>query len=88
MATNPRAAAVQYSLPASLREWELPEVPVPESPVHDEIATTGGSRTGPWPTEAEQERGRGEQERARAERERARVEALEAELAELRRNQR
>lgn len=247
MATDPRAVAVQYSLPASLREWELPEVPVPESPVHDEIASRlrsvlvawqirsgqqgavrrnlairwdelhprvgvdpdvcwletvppgfhdgevdslrlwqpghvvpplaveivsrghpykdygwvqdkyavvgvrelwvydpyrfgprarGGpvllqlwvrtadgvlretyrgdspvrspllgawllprpkghlelaeqqDGTGPWPTEAEQERGRAEQERARAERERARVEALEAELAELRRNQR
>jgi Uma2 family endonuclease len=30
--------AVQYSLPNSLPEWELPEVPVPESPEHDEIA--------------------------------------------------
>ncbi|HEU5076227.1 MAG TPA: Uma2 family endonuclease [Polyangiaceae bacterium] len=29
---------MQYSLPRSLPEWELPEVPVPESPVHDEIA--------------------------------------------------
>lgn len=29
---------MQYSLPAFLPEWELPEVPVPESPVHDEIA--------------------------------------------------
>jgi Uma2 family endonuclease len=30
--------AVQYSLPDSLPEWELPEVPVPESPEHDEVA--------------------------------------------------
>lgn len=30
--------AVQYSLPESLPEWELPEVPVPESPEHDEVA--------------------------------------------------
>jgi Uma2 family endonuclease len=30
--------AVQYSLPLSLPEWELPDVPVPESPEHDEIA--------------------------------------------------
>ena len=29
---------VQYSLPDSLPEWELPEVPVPESPEHDEMA--------------------------------------------------
>jgi Uma2 family endonuclease len=29
--------AVQYSLPTSLPEWELPEVPVPESPEHDEF---------------------------------------------------
>jgi Uma2 family endonuclease len=29
---------VQYSLPSSLPEWELPEVPVPESPEHDELA--------------------------------------------------
>ena len=38
MTTDRRDVAVQYSLPASLPEWELPEVPVPESPVHDEIA--------------------------------------------------
>jgi Uma2 family endonuclease len=30
--------AVQYALPNSLPEWELPEVPVPESPEHDEVA--------------------------------------------------
>jgi Uma2 family endonuclease len=30
--------AVQYSLPVSLPEWELPEVPVPESPDHDRFA--------------------------------------------------
>ncbi len=37
MADSSRVA-VQYSLPQSLPEWELPEVPVPESPEHDEIA--------------------------------------------------
>jgi Uma2 family endonuclease len=36
--TESSTMAVQYSLPASLPEWELPEVPVPESPEHDEIA--------------------------------------------------
>ena len=30
--------AVQYSLPVSLPEWELPVAPVPESPEHDEVA--------------------------------------------------
>ena len=37
VAESPQVA-VQYSLPTSLPEWELPEVPVPESPEHDEIA--------------------------------------------------
>jgi Uma2 family endonuclease len=32
------SVAVQYSLPTSLPEWELPEVPVPESPEHDEMS--------------------------------------------------
>lgn len=36
MTDLPRVA-VQYSLPTSLPEWELPEVPVPESPDHDEF---------------------------------------------------
>ena len=36
--TDSSPVAVQYSLPASLPEWELPEVPVPESPEHDEVA--------------------------------------------------
>jgi Uma2 family endonuclease len=36
--TDPPRVAVQYSLPRSLPEWELPEVPVPESPEHDELA--------------------------------------------------
>ena len=36
--TDSSRVAVQYSLPRSLPEWELPEVPVPESPEHDEIA--------------------------------------------------
>src|SRR5215471_1025826 len=36
--TETSQVAVQYSLPTSLPEWELPEVPVPESPEHDEIA--------------------------------------------------
>jgi Uma2 family endonuclease len=36
--TDPPRVAVQYSLPRSLPEWELPEVPVPESPEHDEFA--------------------------------------------------
>lgn len=40
MTTDRSSVAVQYSLPASLPEWELPEVPVPvpESPEHDEMA--------------------------------------------------
>jgi len=36
--TERTSVAVQYSLPESLPEWELPEVPVPESPEHDEMA--------------------------------------------------
>lgn len=35
--TESSSVAVQYSLPTSLPEWELPEVPVPESPEHDEF---------------------------------------------------
>lgn len=50
MATDPRAVAVQYSLPTSLAEWELPEVPVPESPVHDEIADRLRSVLVAWQT--------------------------------------
>ena len=38
MATDRPPVAVQYSLPNSVPEWELPEVPVPESPEHDEMA--------------------------------------------------
>lgn len=38
MATDSRTVAVQYAVPVSLPEWELPEVPVPESPEHDELA--------------------------------------------------
>jgi Uma2 family endonuclease len=38
VATEEAHVAVQYSLPSSLPEWELPEVPVPESPEHDEMA--------------------------------------------------
>jgi Uma2 family endonuclease len=40
--------AVQYSLPASLPEWELPEVPVPESPEHDEVADRLRSVLAAW----------------------------------------
>ena len=36
--TDLSGMAVQYALPNSLPEWELPEVPVPESPEHDEVA--------------------------------------------------
>ncbi|HEY8946392.1 MAG TPA: hypothetical protein VIM73_19210 [Polyangiaceae bacterium] len=38
MTTDSRTAAVQYAVPVSLPEWELPEAPVPESPEHDELA--------------------------------------------------
>jgi Uma2 family endonuclease len=46
--TDLPGVAVQYSLPASLPEWELPEVPVPESPDHDIVAEhlTGALRAG------------------------------------------
>ncbi len=38
MPTDTPRVSVQYSLPDSLPEWELPEVPVPESPEHDDMA--------------------------------------------------
>lgn len=53
MTTDRSDVAVQYSLPASLPEWELPEVPVPESPVHDEIADHLKSLLVAWRSRAE-----------------------------------
>ena len=41
---------MQYSLPTSLHEWELPEAPVPEAPVHDEIADRLRSLLVAWQT--------------------------------------
>lgn len=38
VATDLGTVAVQYAVPVSLPEWELPEVPVPESPEHDALA--------------------------------------------------
>jgi Uma2 family endonuclease len=46
--TDLSGVAVQYSLPISLPEWELPEVPVPESPLHDELADRLRSLLGAW----------------------------------------
>jgi Uma2 family endonuclease len=46
--TEHSGVAVQYSLPNSLPEWELPEVPVPESPEHDEIAERLRSTLSAW----------------------------------------
>jgi Uma2 family endonuclease len=45
---------VRYSLPSSLPEWELPEVPVPESPEHDEHAAHLRSVLAAWLSRASQ----------------------------------
>ena len=52
--TESSGVAVQYSLPLSLPEWELPEVPVPESPEHDEIADRLRSLLVAWLTRTAQ----------------------------------
>lgn len=46
--TDSSRVAVQYSVPSWLPEWELPEVPVPESPEHDELADRLRSVLSAW----------------------------------------
>jgi Uma2 family endonuclease len=46
--TDFSGVAVQYPLPTSLPEWELPEVQVSESPLHDEVTERLKSVLSAW----------------------------------------